>query len=135
MTQQQEHEQQLFKTFILPQRRDRYLGFLAVPKHRKKITRGLAHFKHLDPGCVRSIPPSQHSPENIWKLLRSMGAPGLCWVLSENDEIDGREMPVLEALQVVVGRQMGTFLSCLAGRLAYFEDEDQRWILQANRRE
>jgi len=37
-----------------------------------------------------------------------------------------------EALGEVVGRQMGTFLSCIPGRLAYFEGEDMgfRWVLE-----
>ena len=39
-------------------------------------------------------------------------------------------MSLDEALEEIVGRSMGTFLSCIQGRLAYFEDEDQRWILE-----
>ena len=41
----------------------------------------------------------------------------------------GREMPLAEALEEIVGGGVGTFLS-RGGRLAYFEDEDERWILQ-----
>jgi hypothetical protein len=58
------------------------------------------------------------------------GAPETCYALSEDSELDGKEIPLSEALKEVVGCGMGTFLSCLAGRLAYFEDEDGRWILE-----
>jgi hypothetical protein len=34
------------------------------------------------------------------------------------------------ALKETVGRQMGTFISCIPGKLAYFEDEDGRYILE-----
>jgi len=39
-------------------------------------------------------------------------------------------MELAVALKEVVGRQMGTFLSCIPGKLAYFEDEDVRYILE-----
>ncbi len=34
------------------------------------------------------------------------------------------------ALNETVGYQMGTLISCVPGRLAYFENEDGRWILE-----
>ncbi|MGA2348155.1 MAG: hypothetical protein ABSF93_19245 [Candidatus Sulfotelmatobacter sp.] len=39
-------------------------------------------------------------------------------------------MPLVEALKKIVGYQMGTFLTCVPGKLAYFEDEEDRWILE-----
>lgn len=63
-------------------------------------------------------------------MLKSKGAGNVCQVISEYGEIDGKEMPLDEALEEIVGRSMGTFLSCIEGRLAYFEDEDERWILE-----
>jgi hypothetical protein len=36
----------------------------------------------------------------------------------------------LSALKEVVGYGMGTLISCIPGRLAYFESEDERYILQ-----
>jgi len=34
------------------------------------------------------------------------------------------------ALEKTIGYQMGTFISCIPGKLAYFEDEDGRYILE-----
>ena len=58
-----------------------------------------------------------------------------CWiskfyVTSENAKLDGREMELEAALKETVGYQMGTLISCVRGRLAYFEDEDGGWILE-----
>jgi len=33
-------------------------------------------------------------------------------------------------LETVIGRDMGSLLSRIPGKLAYFEDEDCRWILE-----
>jgi hypothetical protein len=131
MTSGAQHERQLIAAFILPERRERYLEFLSKPKLRKKIIANLSHFRHLDPRYLVSIPSRQQHPKDLDHLLRSMGAPNLCYALSENSEIDGREIPLFDALHAVVGYDMGTFLSCMPGELAYFEDEDQRWILRA----
>jgi hypothetical protein len=130
MNNQQEHERGIILSFIIPVRQDRYLEMLAKPKRRKDITESLAHFKHLDMRHAVQILPRQQHAADIFQLLRLKGAPETCYALSEDSELDGKEIPLSEALKEVVGCGMGTFLSCLAGRLAYFEDEDGRWILE-----
>jgi hypothetical protein len=130
MNSQQEHERGIVLSFIIPVRQDRYLEMLAKPKRRSDITASLAHFKHLDMRYAVQIPPRQQHAADIFQLLRLRGAPETCYALSEDSELDRREIPLSEALKGVVGCGMGTFLSCLPGRLAYFEDEDGRWILE-----
>ena len=130
MSDQQEHERQLILSFILPARQERYLLLLANSKRREDITRTLAHFKHLDERYTVQISPRlQHTPE-ILGLLKAKGAPDVCFAISEDEEFDGRKIPLTSALRSIVGRGISTFLSCIAGRLGYFEDEDQRWILE-----
>jgi hypothetical protein len=53
----------------------------------------------------------------------------MCWVISEDAEIDGRESDLESALENVSGTGMGTILSCIPGKLAYFEGEDERLLL------
>jgi len=130
MSKQLEHEQALVRAFIIPKRQERYLELLAKPKRRYDATCEFAHFKHLDMRFAVPIPPSQQSSSGISRILRSKGAGDFCHVVSEYSGIDGKEMSLEEALEEIVGRSMGTFLSCIEGRLAYFEDEDQRWILE-----
>jgi hypothetical protein len=130
MSNPHEHKRGIILSFIIPVRQDRYLEMLAKPKHRKDITSSLAHVKHLDMRHVVQVPPRQQHAAEIFQLLRLKGASETCYALSEDSELDGREMSLSGALWGIVGRGMGTFLSCLPGRLAYFEDEDQRWILE-----
>jgi hypothetical protein len=134
MSNQQEHERGIIRSFIIPVRQDRYLEVLAKPKRRENLTASLAHFKHLDMRHAVQIPPHQQHAGEIFQLLKSKGAPETCYALSEDSGLDGRELSLSEALKDVVGRGMGTFLSRLPERLAYFEDEDQRWILERKAR-
>jgi hypothetical protein len=127
-----EHESGLVKAFFLPQRQERYLELLAKPKRRTDIIREFAHFKHLDPRWVVRIAPSSRRPGSVYEILRERGALEICYGFSEWSEIDGKTLPLLDALRTVIGSGMGTFLSCLPGRLAYFEDEDMRCILERN---
>jgi hypothetical protein len=57
-----------------------------------------------------------------------MGAPDDCWVFGNH--IDGRQMKLEEALDEVIGLGTGTIVSCLPGKLAFFESEDGRMILR-----
>jgi hypothetical protein len=122
-------EEQLVKAFFLKQRQDRYLEKFADPRKRRKLTDQFCHFKHLDPRYVLSIPPSQQNPFGIHGILKHYGAPEECWVVSDESELDARRMRLKEVLEEIIGRTFGTFLCCVDGKLAYFENEDGRWIL------
>ena len=127
-----EHIPALVRAFITPERQDRYLGLLASPRGRAKLRARLAHLRDLDARFGRPIPSADHTPAAISRLLRARGAPGMCVLLAEDAALDGRELPLDEALGAVVGRGMGTFISCLPGRLAYYEGEDprERYLLE-----
>lgn len=55
-----------------------------------------------------------------------------CVLLAEDKTLDGRELPLDAAVSAVVGRGMGAFVSCLPGRLAYYEGEapGERYLLE-----
>ena len=118
------------KAFILPERRRRWLELLASPKSRKRLLAGLAHNAPIDPRFAHLIPGSQQSRKGIEDLLRSKGAPDTCHVISEYSQIDAQELSLSDALDRV--HDYGAFVSCIAGRLAYFQLEDvgHRYILE-----
>jgi hypothetical protein len=122
------NEEGLVKAFLEPSRQE---SFLADPKKRRKFTNELAHRRDrfLDLKFLKSIPPSQQNPAALFALLKQLGAGDKCWVSSEG-VLDGQEVDLLVALREVVGYGMGTIISCVPGRLAYFESEDERYILQ-----
>jgi len=125
------HEETLVKAFVEPSRQERFLTFLDQPKKRGRFTDELAHRhdRFLQPKFFRSIPPSQQNPSALFAILKRLGAPDNCSVISEGS-LDGQEVDLLAALKEVVGYGMGTLISCIPGRLAYFESEDERYILQ-----
>jgi hypothetical protein len=55
--------------------------------------------------------------------------------MSSDNELDGREMDLSEALKDIIGRGQGAFVSCVPGRLAYFESEElnERYICHRER--
>ena len=127
-----EHEPAFVKAFIVRTKQERYLELLSKPKRRKAVLDSLAHFKDLDPRFEVPIPPSAHSPSGIERFLRSRGAPSECYLISEDAALDGRAVALSEALSSIVGRGMGTLLSCIPGRLGYYEGEEggERWLLE-----
>jgi len=127
-----EHESALIRAFIEPKRRERYLGLLASPRGREKLRRGLAHCRDIDPRFAHELPADVHTPAEIATLLRAKGAPAECTLLAEDAALDGRRLPLEDALAAIVGRGMGTLVSCVPGRLAFYEGEDPgvRYLLE-----
>jgi hypothetical protein len=126
------HEQAFVQFFVQRTRQERALLALANPKKRRKFVHEFAHHGTyiLTPECLRSIKPSEQNPDSIFSILRSLGAPDDCNVISEGS-LDGEEVELLAALNEIIGRGMGTVISCLPGRLGYFEGEwKERYILQ-----
>jgi hypothetical protein len=128
-----EHEALVIGAFVTPARRRRMRELHAVPARRRKlIGELLAGVDSFDPRCVRTIPPGQQGAADIERLLRSRGAPSTCHAMSENGEVDGRDLPLADALAEIVGWGASSLLSCLPGRLAYFEGEEpnERYLLE-----
>jgi hypothetical protein len=129
------HEQAFIEFFVQRERRERTLLCLGNPKKRREFLEWL--MDHADnilmPECIRSIKPNQQHPDPIYGILRGLGAPATCYLISEDSNFDGKEMELLAALKNIIGYGdgRGTVISCLPGRLGYFEGElKERYILQ-----
>ena len=101
-------------------------------KGRKKWTAKLGHFADLDSKALVPIPPESQSASKVEELLRRNGAPDLCWLVSERSDWDGRQMVLTDALEAVLGAGFGTVISCIPGRLGFFEGErpGDRYIIR-----
>jgi hypothetical protein len=124
------HEEALIRAFILPNRVERYLECLKNPKKRTKFHQELHHFKALNPKYLVPILPRLQHADSIEELLKAKGAAQTCWMICGNRELDGREIELREALEETVGYGIGTLISCVPGKLGYFEDETVRGILE-----
>ena len=126
------HEELLFKRFIAPPKRNRYQQLLSSERGRQRLIDSLDHFKDFDERYVQIIPANLHQPKLIEEILRKKRAPLECHVTSSNHKLDGKDLPLNDALQRTIGNGFGTLLSCIAGELAYYESEeaDVRYILE-----
>ncbi|MBI2421705.1 MAG: hypothetical protein HYV27_02665 [Candidatus Hydrogenedentes bacterium] len=127
-----DREIDLIRAFFQPIRRDRAEWMVSTPGKRIKFINRLAHCRDLDERFTTWLAPSvKHTPD-ILRLLRERGAPETCYVVSLLSCADGKIMPLEDALDAVVGISLGSLISCIPGRLAFFESEDRgaRCILE-----
>jgi hypothetical protein len=123
-------EHALIAAFVKRSKRDRYREILSKPRLRHKFTDQLAHFTDFDPQYRLSIPSNKVFVDNIVFELQKRHSPNIVFAISEDPALDQREFPLVEALNQIVGRGIGTVLSCIPGRLAFVETEDERFILE-----
>jgi hypothetical protein len=114
-----------FTTFLSEptQRRVRTLLELG-PKRRKDVRALLDHAVTLDARYAHHLVGSQTAARWVLETLRKHGAPGSCYLISADQELDGREMPLPDAVEAVSGSFHGGFISCIPAKLGYFEYED-----------
>jgi hypothetical protein len=124
------HDLALIAAFVKRNKRDRYREILSNPRLRHKFTSQLAHFADFDPKYRLAIPSNKLFVENIALELQRRQSPKHVFAISEDPTLDQKELSLMEALKETVGRGMGTVLSCIPGRLAFVETEDERFILE-----
>jgi hypothetical protein len=112
-------EEAIVEAFIAPNQRARWLSSLGSAKRRRKFLDRLNHCDDLDPRYARPVA----SNVDVVALLRSNGAPATCCVVSDVASIDGREMPLDEAVAAAELGGWGTIISCIPGRLGCYIDE------------
>jgi len=126
------HETEFVRNFIVFAKRDRYLSLLESRKGRRKLLDGLNHPRDLDGRRRSHLMPSAQTIGQIEALLKKKDAPERCYVISSSQNMDGLEMSLREALDQTVGQGRGTVISCIPGKLAYFEGEEpnERYLLE-----
>jgi hypothetical protein len=128
-----EVEELVARAFIVPDKRARYVSRLGLPKARQKfINSHFFHMRDLDARFAERIAPRDQNGAAIYGMLRERGAPETCYVMSGSSDLDGEVSDLRDTLVRVVDEGYdGTFVSCIPGRLAYFDGEEpgERYIL------
>ena len=124
-----EIEEATLRAFIRPERTDRYVALLKSRKRREKLRAELHHLYDLDARYLRSLTREQDSAAELYALLRRLGAPEDCHLISASPEYDGAALDLRRALDEIHATGNGTLVSCVAGQLGYYEGEDDRYIL------
>jgi hypothetical protein len=123
-------ELSLIQAFVRSGKRDHYRDIISNPLLRHKFTHQLAHFADFDPKYRVRIPSDRLFVDNITRELQKRHSPNIVYAISEDPRLDQKELPLREALLQIVGRGIGTVLSCIPGHLAFVEMEDKRLILE-----
>jgi hypothetical protein len=120
----------LVKAFVVPSKQARYAGFVGSPKRRRSFVRELYHFRDFDPAVVVELPSAMQSG-GLLEELRRRGAGNTCYIMSAHAKVDGKTELLADAVSRVFAFLDGTIISCVPGRLAYFEGEapKNRFIL------
>jgi hypothetical protein len=124
-----EHELLLIETFARKDKQDRLRFLMSEPSRRKRLRAKFSSTFVLAEEKRKSIPGPDQSPAGIYQLLRNSGAPEHCYTISEDPDLDGQNANLRETLDRLVGAGIETIVSCVPGKLAYFEGERERYIL------
>ena len=130
----QQHEELLIERLITHSKKERIKFLLQTKKGRKKLRNRFAHNIDFDPRYIKKLKPSEQTTSDILSLLLKAGSPSNCYIMSENSDIDGQLLDLEKALNKIIGFGMGSLISCIPGKLVYFEGEEagQRFIVTRN---
>ena len=112
-----------FLQFVQPPQQRRLKTLFELGEKRRREVRSLLHHAiKLNPRYVLELEGGEQFSGMVEKKLCAFGAPDECFVIGPSD-IDGRFMRLGDALSQIMGSGNGAFLSCLPGKLGYFEYE------------
>lgn len=115
-------EETFVSKFIIKEKRERYLNFISKGKTRRKFTQELYHFKDFDWKLFREISSNESETALILSKIAEKKNIATCHAISANPEIDGRELPIYDALASFVGEE-GTILIFGNADVIYYEAE------------
>ncbi|MGD7006511.1 hypothetical protein [Metabacillus sp. 84] len=120
-------EETIVRAFFTKRVQSRVTFELASAKKRQDALDRLCHSYRttLREEFLIEIPKPNSDPADIAKLLKQHGAGASCYVISWDEEIDGKELPLSTALHKAVGMGMPAIVSSIPGKLAYFEAEQE----------
>ncbi|MFF2450749.1 hypothetical protein ACFVSW_27355 [Neobacillus sp. NPDC058068] len=120
-----EIEEIIVKTFFNKKIQQRVLFELSSSKKRREAIGRLNH-NYLDTlrnEFMIEIPKPNSDPEEIEKLMKEQGAGQNCYVMSSHSGVDGKEFPLTTAIEELIWYGMPSIISCIHGKLAYFQAE------------
>ena len=109
-----EHETAFVQSFIIRERRERWLSHLALPKKRGRLLDRLNHrfHKDLDARFVTASRPQIVGQD-----------PKECYIIASEERFDGRFVPATEVADVLSAAYFGIVISFIPGKVACYKDE------------
>lgn len=117
------YEEEIIRLFVRKDRKERYLFMLARPDRRDEIVGALHGQIEFDPRFCTALPHAL-DPKYLCGIMKEKGAGEYAYVMSNIEDMDGRVLPLLDALQNTVDATIGTIVYCFEGQVAYYESDD-----------
>lgn len=114
-----DHEEGFVSVFVVPEKRARYSEFLRKPERRPEILNRLCHFFDFVPHLATRVARDS----DLASLLRQRGSGSTVHVIGGRDGLNGREMPLEQAINEAMMDPSGVVVSCVPGRLALYMQE------------
>ena len=117
-----ELEQAIIRRFVIPSKRERCLAFAAEARARHKTLSLFNDPAAFDERCVTEIAGHDRaSPEQLIGRLRELGMGGRVYVMSRNDDWDGKKFQTSYIVGECVGACIDTLGYCWKTKTAFFE--------------
>ena len=115
-------EELVINAFIVKRRRERARFELFNEKKREHFLWHMHNEAAFEPNCMQKIEEPVPSTRIVYDILKKRGAPDSCYVMSLFSSFDGQIVTLEQGLSEVVFNGHG-LISCIHGKLAYFEEE------------
>lgn len=115
----------VIRNFVVKHRKDRYLAMTAKPNKSGGYGFGeLAHFiDNLDLRFCKKIPSGSQYVGYVLAKIKSLTQTTECYIMHENREFDGQWMNLADALNKILGQNLGAFIIVDNGDIIYHESE------------
>ena len=125
------YDREIVKSFIHPNKHERYFSLLGDPKKRRKLLQRLGHQRDLDESSMMPLPKSVQTRKDLVAFLKKNGAVSECYILSDQIDLDGKLLPIESAIDHIFGMGFGSIVYCPPQGIGYFEGEgkSERYLL------
>jgi len=116
----------VINSFVVKHRKARYLALTAKPNSTGGYGFGeLAHFTHnLDLRFCHLIPSGSQSVVYVLKEISLLTRSTECYIMHESRKLDGQWLNIEEALDKILGQNLGAFIIIDNGDIIYHESEN-----------
>lgn len=122
-------EDKVINKFFIKEKRGRIKSFLKDPKRRGDFTFTLAHCQDLRFEKFMEISGGNEEVK-IMEYISKLGKIKTCYLISEDENLDGKVFEINKALSETIGNGFGSLLIFGDAEIVFFEGESpkDRWI-------
>lgn len=118
-------ENAFVRSYIVEEKRDRYLAFLKGRKHRRKVLERLNHSLDYDDRLAQSLDNCYSFPDALIEFLLGRGVDHTnCYFMADGNPADGRAMRLDRAVPELLGNHWGGLIICPPKPIAVYKRED-----------